>query len=217
MPFVQRALAGIKPGEGNTTSDLAVQEALGSAFKELDDALVKSAAATIESDLLFPEKVRRLEPGFAGFCALLILYDPSTSSLHVTSTGDCRVVLGRRTTDGKWEAIPLAVDQTCGNLDEIARIQNQFPDKPDIVQGGQFWGVQPSRTFGDGNWKWDKGLRQKLRVEYNGSRVPDLVTYKNYKKGPYLTLSPVVKTTKISRGGPPSFFYFWPQMVAGTR
>ncbi|ORY70100.1 phosphatase 2C-like domain-containing protein [Pseudomassariella vexata] len=205
LPFVQQSLRDLKPADDGAVSEAAVQQAIVSAFEKLDDALVKSASAIIESDLPFAEKIRRLEPVYAGSCALLTLYDPSTSSLHIASTGDCRAVLGRKTADGTWEAVPLTVDQTGANVDEVARIQKQFPDEPDVVDGGRIWGMQPARTFGDGGWKWDKVLRATLRNEYNACKLPSGSRYKNYKTGPYLTASPVVTTVKIPRGEIPSF------------
>lgn len=204
LPYVQRALGEIKP-QGGVVSDAQIHEAIARAFEELDDALVKTAKDTIDSDLPYPEKIRRLQPAYAGACALLTLYDPNTGSLHVASTGDCRAVLGRKAAGGKWEATALTKDQTGADEDEIARIKALFPDEPNVCQKGRVWGMQPSRTFGDGSWKWDKDLRQRLRTEYNACKLPSDTWYKDYKTGPYLTASPVVTTTKIPHDGSPAF------------
>ncbi|KAI1867028.1 hypothetical protein JX265_007604 [Neoarthrinium moseri] len=204
LPYVQRTLHDLTPDSG-VVSDEAIQGAIAAAFRELDDALVKGAKDVIESDLSYPEKIRRLQPAYAGSCALLTLYDPSTSSLHVASTGDCRAVLGRKTADGKWEAVALTKDQTGANEDEIARIREQFPDEPEIVKGGRIWGLEPSRTFGDGGWKWDKELRSRLRREFNACKFPNEARYKDYKTGPYVTASPVVSTIKVPRDGSSTF------------
>jgi pyruvate dehydrogenase phosphatase len=115
----------------------------------------------------------------------------------VASTGDCRAVLGQKTADGKWVATELSEDCTGATPSEIARIQAQFPDEPDVVQGGRVWGLQPSRTFGDGMWKWTSTLKQNLREHFNGALLPWGPRYKNYKDGPYVTAEPLVTTTLI--------------------
>lgn len=207
MPFVQKSLRDI--GKPNPT-DADIQQALQTAFTQLDDKLVASARATIEGSESFPDKIRRLEPAFAGSCALLALYNPATKSLHVASTGDCRAVVGSKDAANNnnnnsftWTAIFETVDQTGANEDEKARLRAQFPDEPDMLAGGRIWGMQPARTFGDGGWKWDKDLRARLRREYNATALPSSVRYSGYKTGPYLTALPVVSTVKLPEA--PSF------------
>ncbi|KAI0429194.1 phosphatase 2C-like domain-containing protein [Xylaria sp. FL1042] len=207
MPFVRRSLADAKPTDKSEVSEEVVQQALKDSFTTLDDALVKSATAIIESDLPFAEKARRLEPAYAGACALLTLFDPQSRKLHVASTGDCRAVLGQKTADGKWEATALSQDCTGATPSEAARIKAQFPDEPNVVQGGRVWGLQPSRSFGDGMWKWTTTLKNNLRYHFNGLSLPSQARYKDYKDGPYVTAEPLVTTTQIPdpKEGRPSF------------
>lgn len=201
VPAVRRALNGFSALPSLTSKEFEeiIHRALKSAFTGLDDRLVKTAAATIESaDLSFPEKARRLEAAYAGACALLALFDPHTRTLRVASTGDCRAVLGRRIPgNGRWEARELTTDQTGANADEAARIRAAFPDEPGIVAGGRVWGMQPSRTFGDGMWKWSAQLKKTLRDYYNGLSLPSATRYKDYKEGPYLTAEPAVTTVEV--------------------
>ena len=156
IPAVRNALCAVpkSPTAAGPDPEATIHRALKDAFTGLDDKLVKTAAATIESaDLSFPEKARRLEAAYAGACALLALFDPGTRTLRVASTGDCRAVLGRRPrsdAQNRWEATELTTDHTGANPDEEARIRAAFPDEPNIVAGGRVWGMQPSRTFGDG-------------------------------------------------------------------
>jgi pyruvate dehydrogenase phosphatase len=206
MPFVRKSLADVKR-DNLDVPDEAVQQALKNAFITLDDALVKSATSIIESDLPFAEKARRLEPAYAGACALLTLFDPEKRKLHVASTGDCRAVLGQKTADGKWVTTQLSEDCTGATPSEVARIKAQFPDEPDIIQGGRVWGLQPSRTLGDGMWKWTAALKENLRYHFNGLSLPSRRHYKNYKDGPYVTAEPLVTSTQIPgpEEGRPSF------------
>ncbi|KAI1375876.1 protein serine/threonine phosphatase 2C [Hypoxylon crocopeplum] len=197
MPYVRRALSDAKP-----TDEETIQQAIKSAFTKLDDALVKSAAAIVESDLPFAEKARRLEAAYAGSCALLALLDPLSKNLTVASTGDCRAVLGRKSADGTWVATDLTTDCTGATPAEADRIRAQFPDEPNVVRGGRIWGMQPSRTFGDGMWKWTSTLKENLRNHYNGLSLPSAVRYSGYRDGPYLTAEPLVTTTKIPESEP---------------
>ncbi|TGJ78321.1 hypothetical protein E0Z10_g10447 [Xylaria hypoxylon] len=207
MPFVRRSLADAKLTDKSEMSEEAVQQALKDSFTTLDDALVKSATAIIESDLPFAVKARQLEPAYAGACALLTLFDPESRKLHVASTGDCRAVLGQKAADGKWLTTALSEDCTGATPSEVARIKAQFPDEADVVQGGRVWGLQPSRTFGDGMWKWTATLKKNLRYHFNGLSLPSQTRYKNYKDGPYVTAEPLVTTTQIPdpKEGRPSF------------
>ncbi|KAI1801885.1 protein serine/threonine phosphatase 2C [Daldinia bambusicola] len=206
IPFVRSSLDNAKPKaeDGDRPlSDEDIQDAVRAAFTALDDALVKSARQTIEnSNLSFAEKARRLEAAYAGSCALLALLDPQSRKLTVASTGDCRAVLGQKTADGRWAATDLTTDCTGATPSEIARIQAQFPGEPEVVKGGRVWGMQPSRTFGDGMWKWPAALKDTLRNYYNGLSLPSAARYGAYKEGPYLTAEPLVSTTKIPESGP---------------
>ncbi|KAI1085634.1 protein serine/threonine phosphatase 2C [Whalleya microplaca] len=202
MPYVRRALGDVEHQDGDNEPDEAVEKAIISAFKSLDDVLVNAALPIIESTLSFAAKARRLETAYAGSCALLTLFDPSTRKLRVASTGDCRAVLGQKTAEGKWESTDLTTDHTGANPSEVARLQAQFPDEPDIVNHGRVWGMQPSRTFGDGMWKWTAALKQNLRYHYGGPSLPSAQRYKAYRDGPYLTAEPAVSTTTIPDAQP---------------
>jgi pyruvate dehydrogenase phosphatase len=139
--------------------------------------------------------MQRLMPAFAGSCALVSLYDPIISSLHVACTGDSRAVLGQKNADGKREAIALSVDQTGSNTDEIARINREHPGEEDIAKNGRIHGLMVSRAFGDGRWKWPLELQKEFQEKFGG-QAPLTPKY-NIQTPPYITAEPVVTTTKI--------------------
>lgn len=123
LPFVRRSLSQVIPTASKTVPDEAIQHAIQNAFVHLDDSIIKTAADTSQSEEPLQDKLKKLAVAYAGSCALLSVYDPVTSNLHVACTGDSRAVLGRKI-KGKWEAIPLSVDQTGDNQEEVARLSN---------------------------------------------------------------------------------------------
>lgn len=200
IPYVRRGLrAAAGPGG---PSDEAIDAGIKAGFTELDDKLVKTAEAIMESDIPLPEKLSRLEASYAGSCSLLTLFDPATRKLRVACTGDSRAVLGRQTPDGKWEAVELSSDQTGSNEEEVARLNAQFPGETNMIKGGRVWGIMVSRAFGDGMWKWPMALKQKLRKSYNATTVPSGPKEEGYTTGPYLTAEPVITTTEIAKAQP---------------
>ncbi|CAG8424846.1 unnamed protein product [Penicillium salamii] len=56
-----------------------------SAFIQLDDEIISDALAAIYEPIPHAEAVCRIAPASAGSCALLTLYEPGTSTLHVAA------------------------------------------------------------------------------------------------------------------------------------
>ncbi|KAG9856490.1 protein serine/threonine phosphatase 2C, partial [Aureobasidium melanogenum] len=195
VPLVQQYLrqATLAFGEQSGYKE-AIQHAITKAFVDLDSSLIGTAQETSQSNLPFQEKMQRLLPAFAGSCALLSLYDPVTSSLHVACTGDSRAVLGQRNPDGTWKAIPLSIDQTGSNTEEIARIHQEHPGEEDIVKNGRVLGLMVSRAFGDGRWKWPVDLQSDMIKKFE---APPLRPGNKSQTPPYVTAKPVVTSTTI--------------------
>ncbi|KAG9662863.1 protein serine/threonine phosphatase 2C, partial [Aureobasidium melanogenum] len=200
VPLVQQYLrqATLAFGEQSGYKE-AVQHAITKAFVDLDSSLIETAREISLSNVTFQEKMQRLLPAFAGSCALLSLYDPLTSSLHVACTGDSRAVLGRKNLDGRWEAIPLSIDQTGSNTDEIARIHQEHPGEEDIVRNGRVLGLMVSRAFGDGRWKWPVDLQSDMIKKFE---APSLRPGNKVQTPPYVTARPVVTSTTIDSKTP---------------
>lgn len=201
LPFVRHSLGQVKPASDvEGLSDESVQGAIVKGFLKLDDSIVKTALETVESGISLPEKVKTLAPAYAGSCALLSMYDPTTSTLHVACTGDSRAVLGQKTPDGKWEAKALSVDQTGKNEEEIARLHAEHPGEADIVKNGRVLGIMVSRAFGDALWKWPLEFQRDVQKRFYG---PSPLTPRYpVQTPPYLTAEPVVTSTKIDAGSP---------------
>ncbi|KAJ5587475.1 uncharacterized protein N7459_003240 [Penicillium hispanicum] len=202
MPFVQHSLAAARSvsSKDSAPSDGLVQHAIARAFLNLDDAIVKTALDTVQSNQSVYEKVKKLAPAYAGSCALLSMYDPSTSTLHVACTGDSRAVLGQLGPDGKWELIPLSVDQSGRNEEEIARLRKEHPGEEEIVKNGRVLGIMVSRAFGDCRWKWPLDFQQDMKRRFFG---PSPLTPRyDCRTPPYLTAEPVVTSTTIDASKP---------------
>jgi pyruvate dehydrogenase phosphatase len=199
LPSVQQSLNQIvnKPLTNNKAimPEKSFQRAITQGFMNLDDSIIKSAVDVAQGTESLPEKVKKLAPAYAGSCALLSIYDSTTSTLHVACTGDSRAVLGQKGPDGKWAALPLSVDQTGSNEEEVARIYNEHPGEEDIVDNGRVLGLMVSRAFGDSRWKWPLEFQRDVKQRFYG---PAPLTPKyDVQTPPYITAEPVVTSTKI--------------------
>ncbi|KAI4716386.1 putative pyruvate dehydrogenase [Aureobasidium sp. EXF-10727] len=201
LPLVQQYLiqANLSPEAQSGYTELT-QQTIIKAFIDLDDSLIETARKTSESTIPLQEKMQRLLPAFAGSCALVSLFDPVTSTLHVACTGDSRAVLGQKNADGTWTATPLSIDQTGSNAEEIARIHRQHPNEEDIVKNGRVLGLMVSRAFGDGRWKWPQELQTSLQDRFFAPGLPKSVP--EAPTPPYITAEPVVTSTVIDSGTP---------------
>lgn len=196
LPFVRHSLHQAKsPSNKESVPEDSVQRAIKQGFLNFDRSIFSAALDSIESEEPLQEKVQKLLPVYAGSCALLSLYDPITSTLRVACTGDSRAVLGQELSDSKWGALPLSVDQTGSNKEEISRLYNEHPGEEAIVRDGRVLGLMVSRAFGDSRWKWPLELQQNVKQRFNG---PTPLTPKyDIRSPPYLTAEPTVTSTKI--------------------
>ncbi|CAK7225493.1 hypothetical protein SCUCBS95973_005883 [Sporothrix curviconia] len=210
VPYVQHRLREVCGGDASGANDVAaVKRAIAQAFVELDTDMMAAATAaadtTTTTGASLASKIRTMMPAFAGSCALLALYDPDKGRLHVACTGDSRAVLGRQNTladddssSGTWEAVPLTVDQTGRNADEVARLQAEHPgEDATLVKDGRVLGLAVSRAFGDGRWKWPLAFQQSIRRRFYAP--PPLTPTYDVRTPPYLTAEPVVTTVHMGK------------------
>lgn len=198
IPSVRQSLT---QASSSTKENGVIQQAIMKAFVDLDNTIIKTAQDTAQNSTdTLAEKVTKLIPAFAGSCALVSIYDPGTSTLHVACTGDSRAVLAQKQTDGKWTATPLSKDQTGRNLEEITRLYHDHPGENNIVKDGRVLGMMVSRAFGDSRWKWPLDFQQDMKRRFHGPAV--LTPRYDVRTPPYLTAEPVVTSTKIDPGKP---------------
>ncbi|CAE6533777.1 unnamed protein product [Rhizoctonia solani] len=202
VPFSRR-FSSHAPSEDPKYVQLAIQ----TAFANLDSEIVNAPSRILEmlqskSDMKpweHPMAAASLLPALSGSCALLAVLDTSRRDLHVAVAGDSRTVAGYWDEDsngqGKWRVEVLTEDQTGRNINEYHRMVGEHP--PDeasyVIQRGRvLGGLEPTRAFGDANYKWSKELQEKLAT----SLLPPGSTYRktpaNLKTPPYVTSQPVI-------------------------
>ncbi|KAJ5916042.1 protein serine/threonine phosphatase 2C [Penicillium tannophilum] len=198
LPYVRRSLDQVR-SDGSVPPE-RVQEALVKGFLDLDASIFKTAEDASRSKEPLQDRAQKVEPAYAGSCALLSILDSTTNTLHVACTGDSRAVLGQRRPDGTWETIPLSVDQSGSNQEEIARLQQEHPGEDNIIKGGRVLGIMVSRAFGDSRWKWPLDFQREMQQRFYGP-APLTPRY-DVRTPPYLTAEPVVTSTKIDPSRP---------------
>ena len=193
--YLVRHIHGILPPDTGAFSDAhpqALDKAIKAAFVELDQDIMAEATAALTESRYLNDAVSALEAAYAGSCALISYYNSDTKVLKVACTGDSRAVLGRRNVAGDWEAIALSDDQTGYSESEMARLQREHPDEPEMFWRGRLLGLAVTRAFGDGRWKWSRELQEQARDRFFGPKLREpLLT------PPYLTAEPVITTTLI--------------------
>lgn len=193
FPYIAYELEAISStGAPSDATPQDIDQAIKKAFLKLDKEIMDQGAAAITGPSYLNEAMSRLGPAYSGSCALVSYYHSESQLLKVACTGDSRAVLGRRNAAGEWEAIALSNDQTDYNKDEIARLQKEHPDEPELVKGGRVLGLAVSRAFGDGRWKWSRQVQEEAQRRFFGPRLREPLI-----SPPYLTALPEVTTTKI--------------------
>jgi len=173
----------------------SIDAAIKRGFMALDNSIVHDSVAEVFRTPSKPKAASLLAPALSGSCALLSFYDSASKNLHVACTGDSRAVLGRRSTknSSKWMALPLSVDQTGDNEDEVARLRQEHPGEPGVVRHGRILGgLQPTRAFGDATYKWSKDVQARIKRDFFGR-----TSNAELRTPPYVTAEPVVTTTKV--------------------
>ncbi|KAI9832969.1 MAG: hypothetical protein M1826_000748 [Phylliscum demangeonii] len=174
----------------------SIDGAIKRGFVRLDDEIVHGSVEQVLKTNSRRTAAERLAPALSGACALLSFYDSASQTLRVACTGDSRAVLGRRGPHGGWTATALSVDQTGAAPAEVARLRREHPGEAAVVQHGRvLGGLEPSRAFGDGSYKWTRATQERLKASFFG-RTPSRLL----RTPPYVTAEPVVTTTRMEPG-----------------
>jgi pyruvate dehydrogenase phosphatase len=191
-----------------SADDETVAETIQTAFETLDNRVMNHAQKALEGAAAGnPEALAAVAPAIAGSCALLAVYDPSSSTLRTAVTGDSRAVLGswsaatvqsdsNRESKGNFTAEQLTIDQTGFNAAEVARLQVQHPGEgPDMINSdsGRLFGLAVTRAFGDHRWKWPQDLIKAAQTKLWSSTPRP----KADRSPPYLTARPEVTTSRV--------------------
>ncbi|QIW97179.1 hypothetical protein AMS68_002697 [Peltaster fructicola] len=196
--------AGALTAEHALTSE-EINELIADAFVQTDEDILGQAQELLSS----ADKSRAFALNVAsladqGSCALVAVYDPYNKVLRVANTGDSRAVLGRWDAgQSRYVAMPMSVDQTGFNEDEVKRLEAEHPGE-DIIDksSGRLFGLAVTRAFGDSRWKFPENITSFLhQALWTSPPRPKGVV----KTPPYLTARPEVKDVKIQLGAKPDF------------
>ncbi len=181
-----------KAGHPPPTAE-AIDGVIITAFKCLDDDITYKSVDKVIAANSKSLASHILSPAISGSCALLSFYDSRTQLLRVACAGDSRALLERKEHDGLWSVTPLSVDLKGSNEDEAERLRREHPGEDSVVKKGRILGgLEPTRTFGDGAYKWSREKSLALREMFWAAAPKETV-----KSAPYVTSEPVITTTKI--------------------
>jgi pyruvate dehydrogenase phosphatase len=194
IPQISSALLAL----GANASSLEVENTIKQTFLRIDKTLMDSARTTANwFSAGNAAALAALSPALCGSCALLAAFDSEKDTLRVACTGDSRAVLGRwdSSTDS-YTTIPLSVDQTGFNEEEVARLALEHPNEPDIIdpKTGRLLGIAVTRAFGDHRWKWDNDFIKTVQHKFWGT-----APRAGSKTPPYMTAEPEVTETQVVR------------------
>ncbi|KAF2277028.1 protein serine/threonine phosphatase 2C [Westerdykella ornata] len=192
IPSVSRMLSALLP----SSPSVVITDTIKAAFTRFDDAFLERAKHIANwHPAASAMAMLALNPVLSGSCALLSMYDPTTSKLRVACVGDSRAVLGRwDPATESYKMIPLSTDQTGFNEGEVARIKAEHPGEEDILDPntGRLLGIAVTRGFGDHRWKWSSDMVRQVQYKFFGPPPRP-----ESKTPPYMTAEPVVEEFDI--------------------
>ena len=169
-----------------------IEKCLKESFVHLDSDISEAALADIKLVLsghsFTTEMKERVMTAIEGACAIAALVQHQ--DVFVANTGDCRVVVGQKLPDGRWQAVPLSHDQNAHNEDEVGRLKSSHTGEENtvIIQDRVLGSLMPFRTFGDVDFKWEKKYLEGI-----------VQVWPNYLTPPYVIAEPVVTRHEIQK------------------
>lgn len=184
-----------------------VELAIQTAFANLDSEIVNAPSRILEmlskagsmKPWEHPMAEASMLPALSGSCALLAVLDTAQRDLHVAVTGDSRAIAGYWDEDangeGKWRVEVLTEDQTGRNINEYHRMVAEHPqdEVSYVIQRGRvLGGLEPTRAFGDSNYKWPRDLQERLTSSLLAPGSAYRKCPAHLKTPPYVTSQPVI-------------------------
>lgn len=178
------------------------EDTIKQAFVNFDDRIMDMAKTAL--DVGHPAGAAEMRsatgPAFAGSCALLVVYEPSSATLRTAITGDSRAVRAQWSSeaDKPYTVDPLSIDQNVRNEDEYARIAAAHPgEERDIMDTsyGDLLTMSVTRAFGNHRWKWPADLVMKASSNCHSPKP-----FRASKTPPYMTAAPEVTTRAMGDG-----------------
>lgn len=196
MPCLEDKQKAFRTGTNFFVEELDKVEQMGS---EYVNETLKYSFLSLDKDIVveaIPDGVCN-DPIWSGLSgAVAITAYIKDNDIYISNTGDCRAVLGKKTSEGHYTDEPLSHDHNADNIAEVKRIKSEHPKEKMVVHQERLLGqLQPLRSFGDVPYKWNEELhRNVLDIIYEHPAVPNSI----YLTPPYLTAEPDVKHTKIT-------------------
>ncbi|KAJ5748993.1 uncharacterized protein N7511_010689 [Penicillium nucicola] len=173
-----------------------IKQALTNAFLDCDKQILKNAVEALTSMEDLPHRIKKVQPAISGSCALLCLYDPTTSTMHTACTGDSRAVLGQQNSDGSWETFALSEDQKPKSQREIDLLSQKHPGENHIFRHERLQGLLAiTRAFGDAKLKWNLDIQKEMHKNFGFTST---INPRHYHTPPYLTAEPVIVQARIN-------------------
>ncbi|KAF8191676.1 phosphatase 2C-like domain-containing protein [Mycena galopus ATCC 62051] len=171
-----------------------IKPAIKSAIMATDERLVTHFLGPLFSSLS-KKNIPEAYGVVSSSCLVSALYEADTQLLHVTSLGNMRALLGRKSEDGtNYDVHVLSVPHTADNPAEISRIESLHPGE-NVVKDGWLFGRPYTRALGDAKLKWSPDVQTRLHNDYLGP-----IPAENVKTPPYISAEPDVNTIKVMPG-----------------
>jgi len=178
------------------------KDILKQSFVAMDNDLIHSAL-----NEKYGFDLNLIKNAFTGAVTLVTcIFD---DNIFVANSGDVRALIGSIGDDGKMMPILLSNDHDMENPNERRRIISEHPgdNEKELTRNQRvLGGLQPTRSFGDANYKYSfedyqrlaygiksKGPSHQMSPFLDTLRIPQ-----NYKSPPYVTAEPDITHHKIN-------------------
>ncbi|KAI9216574.1 phosphatase 2C-like domain-containing protein [Blastocladiella britannica] len=169
------------------------EQALEAAYDEFDaDLLALASQVHALAGVSDTQRQALLMPAMAGAVSVSAIVDGDR--VYVGHAGDCRAVIGRRSsttgTGAGWTTVELTRDHDANNPAEVKRLRSEHPGEEVVVRGRVLGGLMPFRSLGDARYKWSHAVQEWIGQVFEESEYPYKHPPRNFKSPPYVTGHP---------------------------